>query len=262
MAVHIDRLVHDLSFPPSHAWRDQADHLHLSSDSPLSRDGPVSLFRLSMPIPEPSSRQRRSVVNRRSHNSRSTALRDARDAGGQGALPAAAATHTTGVVLAEHAIGPKSNEVPAFAPLLRELHGYCPLTGHVVAELGAHFVFTVKNNTPALAVDCQQAADWTRIPVGHTRRGPRPRPVRATPDPLHRGQQRDPRPPSPCPRRRQDPPPRHPHRDQRQGPPPGHEEDHGHHHRLRDHQPDARRDHRRRTRQLRPGRLDHRKRVH
>ncbi|EYT90639.1 hypothetical protein ThrDRAFT_03744 [Frankia casuarinae] len=99
----------------------------------------------------------------------------------------AAVTHATGAVLAEHQIGAKTNEVPAFVPLLRELHTYHPPTGHVitadaahtnrahaeaiVTELGAHFVFTVKNNTPALAVDCHQVTDWTKAPIGHTTEG-------------------------------------------------------------------------------------------
>lgn len=108
-------------------------------------------------------------------------LRGAAGPDGQAPHLLAVAEHTTGAVLAEHEIGAKTNEVTAFGPLLRELHGHDPLTGAVitadalhttrghadliVTELGAHFVFTVKANTPALAVDCHQATD---VPIGHT----------------------------------------------------------------------------------------------
>ena len=115
-------------------------------------------------------------------------------AGEDGLIPylLAAASHGTGTVLAEHLIGPKTNEVPEFAPLLRELDAYYPLAGHVVTadaghtvkahatlicgELLAHYVFTVKQNTPALW-DELDALDWKAIPVqnateekGHGRR--------------------------------------------------------------------------------------------
>jgi hypothetical protein len=52
-------------------------------------------------------------------------------AGDDGLIPylLAAAAHGTGTVLAEHLIGPKTNEVPEFAPLLRELDQYSPWPG-------------------------------------------------------------------------------------------------------------------------------------
>ena len=94
----------------------------------------------------------------------------------------AAAAHGTGSVLAERLIGPKTNEVPEFAPLLRELNGYYPLAGHVITadaghtvrahatficqELLAHYVFTVKQNTPALWAELD-ALDWKSVPVQH-----------------------------------------------------------------------------------------------
>jgi predicted transposase YbfD/YdcC len=105
-------------------------------------------------------------------------------AGPDGLIPylLAAVTHGGGVVLAEHLIGPKTNEVPGFAPLLRELNGYYPLAGHVITadaghtvkaharficeELLAHFVFTVKQNTPALWAELD-ALDWASVPVQH-----------------------------------------------------------------------------------------------
>jgi hypothetical protein len=39
----------------------------------------------------------------------------------------AAATHGSGIVLAEKMIGPKTNEVPEFGPLLLELREHGPL---------------------------------------------------------------------------------------------------------------------------------------
>jgi predicted transposase YbfD/YdcC len=105
-------------------------------------------------------------------------------AGPDGLIPylLAAAGHGTGTVLAEHLIGPKTNEVPEFAPLLRELDGYHPLAGQVITadaghtvkaharficgELLAHYVFTVKQNTPALW-DEIDALDWESVPVQH-----------------------------------------------------------------------------------------------
>jgi len=105
-------------------------------------------------------------------------------AGEDGLVPylLAAAAHGTGAVLAEHLIGPKTNEVPEFAPLLRDLDQYHPLAGHVITadaghtvkaharviceELLAHYVFTVKLNTPALYAELD-ALDWAKVPVQH-----------------------------------------------------------------------------------------------
>jgi predicted transposase YbfD/YdcC len=105
-------------------------------------------------------------------------------AGDDGLIPylLAAAAHGTGTVLAEHLIGPKTNEVPGFAPLLRELNEYYGLAGHVITadaghtvkahakficeELLAHYVFTVKQNTPALWAELD-ALDWASVPVQH-----------------------------------------------------------------------------------------------
>ncbi len=112
------------------------------------------------------------------------ALRGA--AGTDGGVPylLAAATHRDCAVIAERLIGPKSNEVPQFAPLLRELNDQVPLSGHVVTvdaghtvrahatflceELGAHYVMTVKTNTPKLFATLD-ALDWTTLPVSHQR---------------------------------------------------------------------------------------------
>jgi predicted transposase YbfD/YdcC len=105
-------------------------------------------------------------------------------AGDDGLIPylLAAAVHDAGMVLAGRLIGPKTNEVPGFAPLLRELNGYYRLAGRVITadaghtvkahaaficgELLAHYVFTVKQNTPALW-DEIDALDWASVPVQH-----------------------------------------------------------------------------------------------
>jgi predicted transposase YbfD/YdcC len=105
-------------------------------------------------------------------------------AGPDGLVPylLAAAAHGTGAVLAERLIGPKTNEVPGLAPLLLELNGYYPLAGHVITvdaghtvrahatficeELLAHYVMTVKLNTPGLWADLD-ALGWKSVPVQH-----------------------------------------------------------------------------------------------
>ena len=105
-------------------------------------------------------------------------------AGPDGLIPylLAAAVHGAGTVLAERLIGPKTNEVPEFAPLPRELNGYYCLAGQVITadaghtvkaharficgELLAHFAFTVKQNTPALWAELD-ALDWASVPVQH-----------------------------------------------------------------------------------------------
>ena len=97
-------------------------------------------------------------------------------AGDDGMIPylLAAVTHGTAIVLAERLIGPKTSEVPEFAPLLRDLNGYYPLAGHVITadaghtvraharlicgKLAAHYVFTVKLNTRKL---WRNSTPWT-----------------------------------------------------------------------------------------------------
>ncbi len=108
-------------------------------------------------------------------------------AGEDGLIPylLAAVTHGAGTVLAERLIGPKTNEVPEFAPLLRGLNECYCLTGHVVTadaghtvkaharliceELLAHYVFTVKLNTKKLWEELD-ALDWRKVPVQHETR--------------------------------------------------------------------------------------------
>jgi len=98
----------------------------------------------------------------------------------------AAATHGESVVIAERLIGAKTNEVPEFAPLLRGLAqqlagvggvGGCVFTmdaAHTVrahaklitAELFAHYVMIVKQNTPTLYAKID-ALDWATVPITH-----------------------------------------------------------------------------------------------
>jgi len=100
-------------------------------------------------------------------------------AGPDGAIPflLAAAAHGTGIVLAERAVGAKTNEIPEFAPLLLELNEYHPLAGHVITadahhtvrkharliceQLYAHYVLTVKQNCPALWAELD-ALNWKK----------------------------------------------------------------------------------------------------
>ena len=108
-------------------------------------------------------------------------------AGEDGMIPylLAAVTHGTGIVLAERLIGPKTNEVPEFAPLLLALNQYYPLAGHVITadaghtvkahaelicgKLLAHYVFTVKLNTKKLWEELD-VLDWAKVPVQHQTR--------------------------------------------------------------------------------------------
>jgi hypothetical protein len=105
-------------------------------------------------------------------------------AGADGLIPylLAAATHESTAVIAETLTGPETNEVPEFAPLLRALNERVLLAGHVITidaghtvrarasficeELLAHYVMTVKRNTPGL-YDALDALDWASVPVQH-----------------------------------------------------------------------------------------------
>jgi predicted transposase YbfD/YdcC len=95
----------------------------------------------------------------------------------------AAATHgDAAVVIAERLIGPKTNEVPEFQPLLRglDLAGWV-LTmdaGHTVrshatfiaGELLAHFIMIAKGNQKGL-FERLNALDWASVPVTHKSAG-------------------------------------------------------------------------------------------
>lgn len=107
------------------------------------------------------------------------AVRGAIGADGQIPYLLAAATHHDSAVIAERLIGAKTNEVPEFQPLLRNLDiAGCVLTmdaAHTVRsharfiaeELGAHFVMIVKHNQKGL-FDRLNTLDWTSVPVTHT----------------------------------------------------------------------------------------------
>jgi len=110
------------------------------------------------------------------------AMRGAIGEDGQIPYLLAAATHGTGsVVIAERLVGAKSNEVPSVEPLLRQIGpalAGCVLTmdalhtvrSHaelIVGELTAHYVMTVKENTPNL-FNRIDAIDWAVVPVAHT----------------------------------------------------------------------------------------------
>jgi predicted transposase YbfD/YdcC len=165
IAPHPDTVVRVLSALGAQALARQAGACLAARAHP----GPVT-FPLAAPVPLPAV-----AVDGK-------AVRGA--AGDDGLIPylLAAAAHGTGTVLAEHLIGPKTNEVPGFAPLLRELDQYYPLAGQVITadaghtvraharviceELLAHYVFTVKLNTKRLWAELD-ALDWAKVPVQH-----------------------------------------------------------------------------------------------
>jgi len=104
--------------------------------------------------------------------------------GADGMIPylLAAATHGESVVIAERLIGPKTNEVPEFQPLLRglDIAGWV-LTmdaGHTVRshatficeELLAHFIMIAKGNQKGL-FEKLDALDWASVPVTHKSAG-------------------------------------------------------------------------------------------
>jgi hypothetical protein len=99
---------------------------------------------------------------------------------------------STGVVLAQVQIAAKSNEIPAFTPLLDRVQAQLgslngtiivadalhAQTGHAreVAARGAHLMVTVKANQPTLH-NLLKALPWAEVPVGAGRRpAPRQRP--------------------------------------------------------------------------------------
>lgn len=109
--------------------------------------------------------------------------------GPDGSIPylLAAATHEHTAVIAERLIGPKTNEVPEFAPLLRDLNAAVSLAGQVITidaghtvrahatlscqDLLAHDVMTVKTNTPP---STPPSTRWTGPTSPSSMRAPRP----------------------------------------------------------------------------------------
>lgn len=84
-----------------------------------------------------------------------------------------------GAVIAQHQIGGKTNEIPAFAPLLRPLnladvvvtadalHTQREHATFLVEEKQAHYLLTVKKNQPSLHRQLKQLP-WPKIETGHT----------------------------------------------------------------------------------------------
>jgi Transposase DDE domain. len=111
------------------------------------------------------------------------ALRGAVGADEQIPFQFSVATHVDTVVVGERAIGPKSNEVPAYQPLLRQVAATTDLTGWVltqdaghtnratarfiVDELHAHYVMIAKGNTPKIYAKLN-ALPWETTPIAHT----------------------------------------------------------------------------------------------
>ena len=111
------------------------------------------------------------------------AMRGAVGDDGQIPFQISVATHVDTVVVGERAIGPKSNEVPAYQPLLRQVAATTDLTGWVltqdaghtnrptaafiVDELHAHYVMIAKGNTPKTYATLN-ALPWETTPIAHT----------------------------------------------------------------------------------------------
>jgi predicted transposase YbfD/YdcC len=112
-------------------------------------------------------------------------LRGARRDDGRQVHLLSALDTSTGIVLAQVTIDAKSNEIPAFTPLLdaveRVLGSLAGIlfvadalhtqTGHArqVAERGAHLMTAVKGNQPTLFAQLK-ALPWPKIPAGHRTR--------------------------------------------------------------------------------------------
>jgi predicted transposase YbfD/YdcC len=93
--------------------------------------------------------------------------------------------HRSGIVLGQTEVDQKTNEITAFVPLLQRIDQACPLTGAVVTadalhtqdrharwlhDRGAHYVFVVKDNRPALRAQLA-GLPWHSVPVVDEVRG-------------------------------------------------------------------------------------------
>ena len=112
-------------------------------------------------------------------------VRGARRADGSQVHLLSALDTSTGIVLAQVTVNAKSNEIPAFAPLLdaveRLLGSLRDLlfvadamhtqTNHAneIAARGAHLLIPVKGNRPTLHTQLK-TLPWTQIPIGHQTR--------------------------------------------------------------------------------------------
>jgi predicted transposase YbfD/YdcC len=105
-------------------------------------------------------------------------LRGARDAAGNLTHLLAGLCQRTGTVLAQLAVGAKTNEIPCLRVLLRtlDLAGavvtadalHCQRdTAQAIIEGGGHYIFTVKANQPKLRRQLKDLP-WKQIPALHT----------------------------------------------------------------------------------------------
>lgn len=93
----------------------------------------------------------------------------------------AALDHATGVVLGQHVVDARTNEIPALRDLLAafdpaDLHG-CVITADAmhtqnetarfITQAGADYVLTIKANQPRLLADLKRLP-WASVPVGST----------------------------------------------------------------------------------------------
>jgi predicted transposase YbfD/YdcC len=93
----------------------------------------------------------------------------------------AAFDHTHGAVLGQVEVGCKTNEIPAFAPLLDTvdltravvtadaLHAQRDHAAYLVEARGAHYLLTVKANQPGLHTHLARLP-WKTIPIAHRSR--------------------------------------------------------------------------------------------
>ena len=105
--------------------------------------------------------------------------RGARQAGGTAPHFLAAITCAETAVIAQQQVDAKSNEIPAFAPLLRDvdlagaviladaLHTQRETARFIVEDKGAGYLFTVKENQPSL-FDAINALPWADTKIAHT----------------------------------------------------------------------------------------------
>ncbi|MGC5054840.1 ISAs1 family transposase [Micromonospora sp. DT48] len=112
-------------------------------------------------------------------------LRGARRVDGSQVHLLSALDTSTGIVLAQITVAAKSNDIPAFAPLLDAVEQVLgslkdPIfaadalhtqTAHAteIAARGAHLLIPVKGNQPTLFTQLK-TLPWTQIPVGHQTR--------------------------------------------------------------------------------------------
>ena len=112
-------------------------------------------------------------------------LRGARRADGRQVHLLSALDTSTGIVLAQVTVSAKSNEIPAFAPLLDAVEQVLgslkdlifvadalhTQLGHAneIAARGAHLLIPVKGNQPTLHAQIT-TLPWTQIPAGHQTR--------------------------------------------------------------------------------------------